>query len=410
MTSPIHVMSEIGKLKVVMLKRPDVEVENFTPDMMPRLLFDDIPYLPIAQKEHDNFANVLRENGTEVLYLEKLSAEALDDGGEEVKQNFLQQMLAESGYVAGVTHDALKEYLLSMSTQDMVNKIMGGVRKNELDFVPADLVSAAEENDYPFFMDPMPNLYFTRDPAASIGDGLSINHMTFAARRRESLFMETIIKYHHRFANKGLNVWRDRNHDTRIEGGDELVLSDHVLAIGVSQRTSADAIEDIAKNLFAKSHFDKVIAIKIPHNHAMMHLDTVFTMINKDQFTVHPGILGEGGHIDTWTITPGKDGELNLDHRTDLKQVLKDALGLDDLDLIPTGNGDPIIAGREQWNDGSNTLAIAPGVVVTYNRNYVSNELLRKHGLKVIDVLSSELSRGRGGPRCMSMPLVREDL
>ncbi|ERK43574.1 arginine deiminase domain protein, partial [Levilactobacillus brevis ATCC 14869 = DSM 20054] len=204
-------MSEIGKLKTVMLKRPNVEVENFTPDMMERLLFDDIPYLPIAQQEHDNFAETLRQNGTEVLYLEQLSAEALDDGGEEVKLNFLEQMLAESGYVAGVTHDALKEYLLSLDTQAMVNKIMGGVRKNELDFVPADLVSAAEEDDYPFFMDPMPNLYFTRDPAASIGDGLSINHMTFAARQRESLFMETIIKYHHRFANKGLNVWRDRN-------------------------------------------------------------------------------------------------------------------------------------------------------------------------------------------------------
>ncbi|MGX1963258.1 arginine deiminase family protein, partial [Levilactobacillus brevis] len=202
MTSPIHVMSEIGKLKTVMLKRPNVEVENFTPDMMERLLFDDIPYLPIAQQEHDNFAETLRQNGTEVLYLEQLSAEALDDGGEEVKLNFLEQMLAESGYVAGVTHDALKEYLLSLDTQAMVNKIMGGVRKNELDFVPADLVSAAEEDDYPFFMDPMPNLYFTRDPAASIGDGLSINHMTFAARQRESLFMETIIKYHHRFANK----------------------------------------------------------------------------------------------------------------------------------------------------------------------------------------------------------------
>jgi arginine deiminase len=411
MTTPIHVTSEIGKLKTVMLKRPDVEVENFTPDMMSRLLFDDIPYLPIAQQEHDNFAKVLRENGTEVLYLEKLSAEALDDGGEEVKLNFLQQMLTESGYMAGTIHDVLKEYLLSLDTQAMVNKIMGGVRKDELDFTPSDLVSAAEDSDYPFFMDPMPNLYFTRDPAASIGDGLSINHMTFAARQRESLFMETIIKYHHRFANKGLNVWRDRNHTTRIEGGDELVLSDHVMAIGVSQRTSANAIEDIARNLFKDSNFDTVIAIRIPHNHAMMHLDTVFTMINTDQFTVHPGILGEGGHIDTWTITPGKGTEdLHLEHKTDLKQVLKDALGLDDLDLIPTGNGDPIVAGREQWNDGSNTLAIAPGVVVTYNRNYVSNELLRKHGLKVIDILSSELSRGRGGPRCMSMPLVREDL
>lgn len=405
---PIHVTSEIGKLKTVLLKRPAEEVENLTPDTMPRLLFDDIPYLPIAQKEHDYFADVLRKNGTETLYLEKLAAESLED--DDVKKEFLNKMLTESGYAAGEIHDVLYDYLTSMSTQDMVNKIMIGVRKSEVDWKPVDLVSAAEDGDYPFLMDPMPNLYFTRDPAASIGEGLSINYMTFAARRRESLFMEYIIKHHPRFANKGLHVWRDRNHDTRIEGGDELVLSDHVLAIGISQRTSADAIEDIAKNLFKDSNYDKIIAIKIPHNHAMMHLDTVLTMINYDQFTVHPGILGEGGKIDTWTITPKSDGSLNLEHRQNLQAVLKDALGKDELDLIPTGNGDPIVAPREQWNDGSNTLAIAPGVVVTYDRNYVSNEILRKHGLKVIEVISSELSRGRGGPRCMSMPLVREDI
>lgn len=411
MTKPIHVTSEIGKLNVVMLKRPGAEVENFTPEMMPRLLFDDIPYLPIAQKEHDNFADTLRENGVEVLYLEKLVVEALDAGGSELKASFLDQMLTESGYAAGVIHHVLEDYLLSMTTTDMVVKLMAGVRKNELDFVPQDLVSAAEEQDYPFFLDPMPNLYFTRDPAASIGDGLSINHMTFPARQRESLFMTTIIDHHPRFANQGLNVWRDRDQPGRIEGGDELVLSNTVIAIGVSERTSAQAIEDIARRLFEKqSGFEKVLAIRIPHNHAMMHLDTVFTMINHDQFTVHPGILGEGGQIDTWTITEDSSGDLRVDHQTDLKQVLKDALGLDDLDLIPTGGGDPIIADREQWNDGSNTLAIAPGVVVTYNRNYVSNQVLREHGLKVLEVLSSELSRGRGGPRCMSMPLVREDL
>lgn len=411
MKTPIHVTSEIGKLNVVMLKRPGAEVENFTPEMMPRLLFDDIPYLPVAQQEHDDFASTLRDNDVEVLYLEKLAAEALDAGGDTVKDAFLVQMLAESGYAGGILHHVLKDYLLSMTTQEMVIKIMAGVRKNELDFVPLDLVSAAEEQDYPFFMDPMPNLYFTRDPAASIGDGLSINHMTFPARQRESLFMETIINHHPRFADQGVNVWRDRNQTTRIEGGDELVLSDTVIAIGVSERTSANAIEDIARNLFAKdSGFEKVLAIRIPHNHAMMHLDTVFTMINTDQFTVHPGILGEGGQIDTWTITQGNDGELHLEHDRDLKRVLKQALNLDDLDLIPTGGGDPLIADREQWNDGSNTLAIAPGVVVTYNRNYVSNQVLREHGLKVLEVLSSELSRGRGGPRCMSMPLVREDL
>ncbi|AQW20861.1 arginine deiminase [Lentilactobacillus curieae] len=411
MTSPIHNFSEIGKLKTVLLKRPGHEIENFTPDMMPRLLFDDIPYLPKAQEEHDYFANTLRDNGVEVLYLEKLAAEALDAGGAELKDKFLEQMLTESGYATGATHDALKEYLASMNNQDMVNKIMEGIRKNEIDFVPTDLQSMAEDGDYEFYMDPMPNLYFTRDPSACIGEGLSINHMTFAARQRESLFNQIIIEHHPRFANQGVHVWRDRNHSTRIEGGDELVLNDHVMAIGVSQRTSADAIEDIARNLFKDSNYDTVIAISIPHNHAMMHLDTVFTMINYDQFTVHPGILGEGGHIDTYTLTPGQgEGEIHIQHKTDLKETLKDALHLDDLDLIPTGNGDPIIAGREQWNDGSNTLAIAPGVVVTYNRNYVSNELLRQHGLKVLEVISSELSRGRGGPRCMSCPIVREDL
>ena len=406
MTKPIHITSEIGKLNVVMLKRPGQEVENITPDTMPRLLFDDIPYLPIAQKEHDQFAQILRDNGTEVLYLDDLVSEAIDAG--DVKDTFVEKMLRESDYAKGSDHDALKEYLMSLDTQTLVGKLMTGIRKTDIDFTPTDLVSAAEDSDYPFFMDPMPNLYFTRDPAASIGEGLSINHMTFPARQRESMFMETIINYHPRFANKGLHVWRNRNHTHRIEGGDELVLSDHVLAIGVSQRTSATAIEDISRNLY--SNYDTVIAIKIPHNHAMMHLDTVFTMINYDQFTVHPGILGEGGKIDTWTIHPGKDGELTYEHNQDLKAVLKKELGLDDLDLIPTGNGDPIIAPREQWNDGSNTLAIAPGVVVTYDRNYVSNEILRQHGLKVLETVSSELSRGRGGPRCMSMPLVREDL
>ncbi len=407
MPSPIHVTSEIGKLKTVMLHRPGREIENITPDSMYRLLFDDIPYLPIAQEEHDYFAQTLRDQGIEVLYFEKLAAEALAD--QDVKGEFVDRMVAESGYAAGLIHDVLKEYLLAMNTQDMVNKIFEGVRREEIDLPHMTLQQAAEDTEWPFVMDPMPNAYFTRDPQASIGDGLSINRMTFPARQRESLITEYIIKHHPRFAGQ-VNVWRDRNHETHIEGGDELVLSDHVFAIGISQRTTADAIEDIAKNLFKKSNYDTVIAIKIPHNHAMMHLDTVFTMIDYDKFTVHPAILDENGHVDNWVLHPGKDGEITMEHHTDIKEVLKKALNKDDIDLIPTGNGDPIIAAREQWNDGSNTLAIAPGEVVTYNRNYVSNDLLRKHGILVHEVRSSELSRGRGGPRCMSCPIVREDL
>ena len=407
MPSPIHVTSEIGKLKTVMLHRPGREIENLTPDSMYRLLFDDIPYLPIAQEEHDYFAQTLRDQGIEVLYFEKLAAEALAD--QDVKEEFVDRMIAESGYAAGLIHDVLKEYLLAMNTQDMVNKIFEGVRREELDLPHMTLQQAAEDADWPFVMDPMPNAYFTRDPQASIGDGISINRMTFPARQRESLITEYIIKHHPRFAGQ-VNVWRDRNHETHIEGGDELVLSDHVFAIGISQRTTADAIEDIAKNLFKKSNYDTVIAIKIPHNHAMMHLDTVFTMIDYDKFTVHPAILDENGQVDNWVLHPGKDGEITMEHHTDIKEVLKKALNKDDIDLIPTGNGDPIISAREQWNDGSNTLAIAPGEVVTYNRNYVSNDLLRKHGILVHEVRSSELSRGRGGPRCMSCPIVREDL
>lgn len=309
MPSPIHVTSEIGKLKTVMLHRPGREIENITPDSMYRLLFDDIPYLPIAQEEHDYFAQTLRDQGIEVLYFEKLAAEALAD--QDVKEEFVDRMVAESGYAAGLIHDVLKEYLLAMNTQDMVNKIFEGVRREEIDLPHMTLQQAAEDTEWPFVMDPMPNAYFTRDPQASIGDGLSINRMTFPARQRESLITEYIIKHHPRFAGQ-VNVWRDRNHETHIEGGDELVLSDHVFAIGISQRTTADAIEDIAKNLFKKSNYDTVIAIKIPHNHAMMHLDTVFTMIDYDKFTVHPAILDENGHVDNWVLHPGKDGEITM--------------------------------------------------------------------------------------------------
>jgi arginine deiminase len=407
MTSPIHVTSEIGKLKTVMLHRPGREIENITPDYMERLLFDDIPYLPIAQEEHDYFAQTLRDQGIEVLYFEKLAAEAL--ASDDVRKEFLNRMIAESGYIMGATHDALYNYLYAMTPQEMVNKIIEGVRGTDIDIAQPDLQSVSENTDWPFLMDPMPNAYFTRDPQASIGDGISINRMTFPARQRESLITEYIINHHPRFMGQ-VDVWRDRNHATHIEGGDELVLSNHVLAIGISQRTTADAIEDIARNLFKDSNYDTVIAISIPHNHAMMHLDTVFTMINHDQFTVHPAILDDKGEVDNWVLHPGKDGEITIEHYTDIKEVLKKALNKPEIDLIPTGNGDPIVAPREQWNDGSNTLAIAPGEVVTYNRNYVSNDLLREHGILVHEVRSSELSRGRGGPRCMSCPIVREDL
>ena len=409
MSSPIHVYSEIGKLKTVMLHRPGKELENLAPDILHRMLIDDIPYLKIAQEEHDAFAHVLRQQGIKVLYLEDLLAESLTD--EKVRRAFLDQLLDESSIKKqDPLHQLLLNYLQELPTKEMVKTVIAGIRKSAIHNSTPSLADLAEDPDYPFYLDPMPNVYFTRDQQAAIGSGMTINRMTFRARRRESLFMETILKNHPDFKNATIPVWRDRYHHGRLEGGDELVLNNHVLAVGISQRTSATAITDLAHNLFGHSSYDTILAIKIPHNHAMMHLDTVFTMINYDQFTVHPFILDKAGKIDIYVLQPDDHNGVKITEKNDLVQVLKENLHLSELDLIPTGGGDPIAAPREQWNDGPNTLAIAPGEVVTYDRNYVSNDLLRKHGIIVHEIRSSELSRGRGGPRCMSCPLIREDL
>ncbi|EKS8362839.1 arginine deiminase [Bacillus thuringiensis] len=410
MKHPIHVTSEIGELQTVLLKRPGKEVENLTPDYLQQLLFDDIPYLPIIQKEHDYFAQTLRNRGVEVLYLEKLAAEALVD--KKLREEFVDRILKEGQADVNVAHQTLKEYLLSFSNEELIQKIMGGVRKNEIETSKKTHLYELMEDHYPFYLDPMPNLYFTRDPAASVGDGLTINKMREPARRRESLFMEYIIKYHPRFAKHNVPIWLDRDYKFPIEGGDELILNEETIAIGVSTRTSAKAIERLAKNLFSRQNkIKKVLAIEIPKCRAFMHLDTVFTMVDYDKFTIHPAIQGPKGNMNIYILEKGSDEEtLKITHRTSLMEALKEVLGLSELVLIPCGGGDVIASAREQWNDGSNTLAIAPGVVVTYDRNYVSNTLLREHGIEVIEVLSSELSRGRGGPRCMSMPIVRKDI
>ncbi|PFJ43760.1 arginine deiminase [Bacillus thuringiensis] len=410
MKHPIHVTSEIGELQTVLLKRPGKEVENLTPDYLQQLLFDDIPYLPIIQKEHDYFAQTLRNRGVEVLYLEKLAAEALVD--KKLREEFVDRILKEGQADVNVPHQTLKEYLLSFSNEELIQKIMGGVRKNEIETSKKTHLYELMEDHYPFYLDPMPNLYFTRDPAASVGDGLTINKMREPARRRESLFMEYIIKYHPRFVKHNVPIWLDRDYKFPIEGGDELILNEETIAIGVSARTSAKAIERLAKNLFSRQNkIKKVLAIEIPKCRAFMHLDTVFTMVDYDKFTIHPAIQGPKGNMNIYILEKGTDEEtLKITHRNSLMEALKEVLGLSELVLIPCGGGDVIASAREQWNDGSNTLAIAPGVVVTYDRNYVSNTLLREHGIEVIEVLSSELSRGRGGPRCMSMPIVRKDI
>ncbi|HCT0579234.1 TPA: arginine deiminase [Staphylococcus pseudintermedius] len=408
--NPIQVNSEIGTLKAVLLKRPGKELENLVPDHLSGLLFDDIPYLKVAQEEHDKFAQVLRDEGVEVVYLEQLAAEAIAD--KAVREQFIDDILAESQKTVLGHEKEIKALFKNLSDQELVDKIMAGVRKEEIQLEMNHLVEYMDDR-YPFYLDPMPNLYFTRDPQASIGRGMTINRMYWRARRRESIFMTYILAHHPRFKDADVPVWLDRNCPFNIEGGDELILSKEVLAIGISERTSAQAIERLARQILFdnQSTFTKVLAIEIPNSRSFMHLDTVFTMIDYDKFTMHAAIFKEENQMNIFTIEKDETKQdIRISHSSQLKQTLEDALHVDNIQFIPTGNGDAIDGAREQWNDGSNTLTIRPGVVVTYDRNYVSNQLLREHGVKVIEITGSELVRGRGGPRCMSQPLYREDI
>ena len=402
----IHNYSEIGKLNKVLLHRPGLELEALTPATMERLLFDDIPFLKVAQDEHDRFAEVLRENGVEVVYYVQETAKALSTP--ELQQQLIEDFLDLSLITSKGMRESLISYLMTFKPEDMVAKLIAGIKKNE---VPSDEVHSLMDlihDDYPYISDPMPNLYFTRDPGACVGDGINIHHMHTQERRRESLLLRYMYKYNRDFATEENKQWYDLDQDYSIEGGDVLVLSKDMVAIGLSQRTTIAGIERFAKNLLANSTFKKVLVFDIPKTRAFMHLDTVFTMVDYDKFTIHPEIEGPLG---VYEITMGKGKELKFNAMKDeLQNILALELGIPAVELIRCGGGDLLAAQREQWNDGSNTLCIAPGTVVTYERNYVSNELLDKKGVKVLSIPSAELSRGRGGPRCMSCPVNRVDL
>ena len=402
----IHNYSEIGKLNKVLLHRPGLELEALTPSTMERLLFDDIPFLKVAQQEHDRFAEVLRENGVEVVYYVQETAKALSTP--QLQQSLIEDFLDLSLITSKGMRESLISYLMTFTPEEMVAKLVAGIKKNE---VPSDEVHSLMDlihDDYPYISDPMPNLYFTRDPGACVGDGINIHHMHTQERRRESLLLRYMYKYNRDFATEENKQWYDLDQDFSIEGGDVLVLSKDMVAIGLSQRTTIAGIERFAKNLLSNSTFKKVLVFDIPKTRAFMHLDTVFTMVDYDKFTIHPEIEGPLG---VYEITMGAGGELKFNAMKDeLQNILAMELGIPAVELIRCGGGDLLAAQREQWNDGSNTLCIAPGTVVTYERNYVSNELLDKKGVKVLSIPSAELSRGRGGPRCMSCPVNRVDL
>ena len=402
----IHNFSEIGKLNKVLLHRPGLELEALTPATLERLLFDDIPFLKVARQEHDRFAEVLRENGVEVIYYVDETAKALADP--KIRGQFIKEFLTLSGISARGTKEKLYDYLSGLDPKVLVEKVIAGIKRDELSNGKVTGLMDLVHDEYPFVSDPMPNLYFTRDPGACLGEGINIHHMHTPARRREALLLKYMFKNNKDFATPENQQWYDVYDDYSIEGGDVLVLSKEVVAVGLSERTTAAGIENLARNLLAKSDFKKVLAFDIPKTRAFMHLDTVFTMVDYDKFTIHPEIEGPLG---VYEITMGKDGELHFEAKKEtLEKTLAKELKLPAVELIRCGGGEILAAQREQWNDGSNTLCIAPGTVITYERNYVSNDLLDKSGIKVLSIPSAELSRGRGGPRCMSCPINRDDI
>lgn len=394
------IYSEIGTLKKVMLHRPGRELLNLTPSTMQRLLFDDIPDMSKAALEHDAFADILRRRGVEVIYL----TDCLETifASEAVRSEFLDQFLPEAGIFAERIQP-FRSFFLELSVADFVTKIIEGIRLEDIPKLRGNSLCTILRRDSDLLIDPLPNLYFQRDSMTAIGGALSINVMSTVTRRRETLLYKFILTYHPDFQNIPTVYSRDLNY--RIEGGDILILSRDIVAIGISQRTQSEAIELMAKHLLSEqSGFSHVLAFQIPQKRAFMHLDTVFTMIDYDVFTIHPEVQEPLTVYDLTRVgeeikvTPLKD---------DLAHILSSYLDQARVTLIPCGGGRGIDAEREQWNDGSNTLAIAPGEVVVYERNRVTNRLLAEAGVKLHYLDSGEISRGRGGPRCMSMPLVR---
>lgn len=412
--SAINVKSEIAPLKKVLLHRPGKELLNLTPDTLERLLFDDIPFLKIAQKEHDEFAKVLKDNGVEVVYLEDLAADTISVS-DEIREKFIRQFIEEIGADEEVKTSLYKFLSNIKDSKELILKTMEGIRLEDVmsvsDSLPEKLASMDKST---LLADPMPNLYFTRDNFASVGNGITLNKMFSVTRNRETIYAQYIFNYHPEY--KGTTKYYNRNEQYHIEGGDILNLNEETIAVGISQRTEKEAIEKFAKYIFSdpKSEVKNIVAFYIPHNRAMMHLDTVFTQVDKDKFTIHPEIR-KGLKIFEISKDDNKsknaiDRDFTAKESFDsLENILKKYLKLDAVTLIPCGGDDSIAGQREQWNDGSNTLCIAPGVVVVYDRNEVTNEILEGYGIKVLKISSSELSRGRGGPRCMSMPLSRKN-
>ena len=402
-----RVDSEVGRLRQVILHRPGLEMKRLTPGNKDRLLFDDVLWVHRAQLEHDAFADTLRSRGVVVHLFGELLRETIADP--QARAYVLDAIFDDRVY-GPMAVDALRNCFDAMDTDTLTEYLIGGITKREVcERIPEPRsvtfhVLGADD----FVLEPLPNHLYTRDTSAWIGGGVSINSMRKLARRRETVHYEAVYRWHPLFADAKFDRWAEGVDGgvATTEGGDMLVLGGGAMLVGISERTTAAGVERLARRVFAGGEIDRIVALRLPEARAFMHLDTVMTQVDPGTFTKYAGL----GMLPAYTVRPGDtDKELHVvDHAPDaMHDAIAAALGLSELRVL-TAEQDVRSAEREQWDDGCNTLAVAPGVVVTYERNVTTNTFLRRNGIEVLEVPGSELGRGRGGPRCMSCPIQRD--